>query len=172
MWARSILSSIQCPTRSSPASATFARADRLSAPDHSSLDSLLEGDGFEPSVPRHNKFCGWLPSLSYWLSLGAPRWQPGRDSRPTPLIRAITNAVGTSSPEAARKRGASGDDRRPTRCRPGAGQRASSSAGGAFCSGAGRCLGFSAPFTSPAAVGPPVSRQAISLRQSRRRRAG
>jgi len=160
MWARSILSSIQCPTRSSPASATFARADRLSAPDHSSLDSLLEGDGFEPSVPRHNKFCGWLPSLSYWLSLGAPRWQPGRDSRPTPLIRAITNAVGTSSPEAARKRGASGDDRRPTRCRPGAGQRA------------GRCLGFSAPFTSPAAVGPAVSRQAISLRQSRRRRAG
>ena len=83
-----------------------------------------------------------------------------------------TNAVGTSSPEAARKRGASGDYRRPTRCRPGAGQRASSSAGGAFCSGAGRCLGFSAPFTSPAAVGPAVSRQAISLRQSRRRRAG
>src|SRR6516164_8902888 len=43
----SILSSIQCPTRSSPASATFTRAIRLQAPDHSSLDSLLEGDGFE-----------------------------------------------------------------------------------------------------------------------------
>src|SRR6516162_6619920 len=47
MCARSILSSIQCPTRSSPASATFTRAIRLQASDHSSLDSLLEGDGFE-----------------------------------------------------------------------------------------------------------------------------
>jgi len=36
---------------------------------------------------------------------------------------------------------ASGDDRRHAWCRPGAGRRASRSAGGAFCDGAGRCLG-------------------------------
>jgi hypothetical protein len=58
--ARSILTSIQCPTRSSPASATFG-PDRLQVRDRSSLDSLLEQSGFEPSVPDGTPFF-WRPA--------------------------------------------------------------------------------------------------------------
>jgi hypothetical protein len=52
---RSILSSIQRPTRSSPDIGNFRPRDRPRARDRSSLDSLLERDGFELTVPPERK---------------------------------------------------------------------------------------------------------------------